>query len=228
MTQQLTYYTQETRHISQTLPKLHQGPKPKPESSKASVQPATRGKTIDSQPDPPATEENRIIEDSKVSSSNTADNELAIVKVDSFVSVSSVQPLGTRSCGSNCQCQCHRGRRDHTGAWAGSLLYSWLVRYNETDKNSPSRCRCKSSVEFEFRLPSWLWAGVLSFQASRGPNISLSLRLSRVIESVDDLWTTISNPSLLEARIREGIVYFPDDTAGNGWPLLSVSKAGVQ
>ncbi|KAF5615843.1 endocytosis ankyrin repeat protein [Fusarium sp. NRRL 25303] len=223
VTQQLTYYTQETQHISQKLPKLLQGPQPKPESSNASLQLATRGTTTDNQPDPPATAENRIIEDSKVSSSNSADNELTIVKEESFVSVTSIQPLGTRSCGSNCQCRCHRGRRDHTGAWVGSLLYSWLTRYDRTDSDCRNRCKCKSSIEFEFLLPSWLWAGVLSFQAFRGPNIGFSLRLSRVIESVGDLWTTISNPSLLEARIREGIIYFPDDTAGNGWPLLSMA-----
>ncbi|SCV58096.1 related to endocytosis ankyrin repeat protein Nuc-2 [Fusarium fujikuroi] len=223
VTQQLTYYTQETQHISQKLPKLFQGPQPKPESSNAGLQVAARGITTDNQPDPPpATAENRIIEDSKVSSSNSADNELTIVKEESFVSVTSIQPLGTRSCGSNCQCRCHRGRRDHTGAWAGSLLFSWLTRYDRTDNDCRNRCKCKFSVEFKFRLPSWLWDGVLSFQASRGLIINFSLRPSRVLELDNYLWITMANPSLLETRIREGLVYFPDDTVGNEWSLLAI------
>ncbi|KAF5606548.1 endocytosis ankyrin repeat Nuc-2 [Fusarium subglutinans] len=224
VTQQLTYYTQETHNLSQTLPKLLQGPQIMPESSVTSLQPWTQGTMFHNQPDPPATEENRTAEDSKMFSSNNAGHGLTNFREESFVSLSSVQPLGTRSCGSKCQCRCHRGRRDRTGVWAVSLFSSWLTRYDHTDDaSSQSRCRCRSSAEFEFRLPRWLWAGVLSFQASRGPNISLSLRLSRVLESKDDLWVTMANPSLLEARIREGIVYFPDDTVGNEWPLLSMA-----
>lgn len=220
VTQQLTYYTQEAHQISQMLPRLLQEPQHTPESSIASLRLATRGTTTNKQPDPPTMEEDRIIEDSKVSLPNTADKELSIVKEESYVSVSSIQPLGTRSCGSNCQCRCHRGRRGHTGAWTGSLLYSWLIRYDETDNYCRNRCRCKSSIEFEFRLPSWLWAGVLSFQASKGPYISFSLRPSRVLELVGNLWLIMANPSLLETRIREGAVYFPDDIVENEWPLL--------
>ncbi|KAF5689638.1 endocytosis ankyrin repeat protein [Fusarium denticulatum] len=220
VTQQLTYYTQETHDISQTLPKLLQGPQPKPESSTTGVKPGTQSTTIH-EPVPSATEENRITQDSGASLTNDTDHAVTVIKEESFVSVTSIQPLGTRSCGSKCQCQCHRERRNRTGAWAVSLFSSWLTHYDKTDGNSKSRCRCRSSVEFEFRLPSWLWAGVLSFQASREPNISFSLRLSRVLESVDDLWVTMANPTLLETRIRQGFVYFPDDTAGNEWPLLS-------
>lgn len=198
-----------------------------PESSVTSLQPGTQGTTIHDKPALPATEENRLNESSEASLTNVTDPVVTVIKEESFVSVTSVQPLGTRSCGSECQCQCHQGRRDHTGAWAVPLFSSWLIRYDKTDNNYQSRCRCKASVEFEFRLPRWLWAGVLSFQASRGPNISFSLRPSRVLESVHELWIMMSNPSLLETCIREGFVCFPDDTAGSEWPLLSVSKAGV-
>ncbi|EXL82688.1 hypothetical protein FOPG_04507 [Fusarium oxysporum f. sp. conglutinans race 2 54008] len=221
--QQLTYYTQETHHISQTLPRLLQGPQPMPQSSTTSLQPGTQGTTIHNKPDPPAMEENRLTETSEVFLTNNTNQTVTVIKEESFVSVSSIQPLGTRSCGSRCQCRCHRGRRDRTGAWVVSLFSSWLTRYEKTDTNCQSRCRCKSSVEFEFRLPSWLWAGVLSFQASRGPNITFSLRQSRDLGFDEYLWKTISSPSLLETRIREGFVYFPDDTAGSAWPLLLVA-----
>ncbi|KAF5715656.1 endocytosis ankyrin repeat protein [Fusarium globosum] len=220
VTQQLTYYTQETHNISQTLPKLLQGPQTEPESSTTSLQPATQGTAFHHKPDSQATEESRIIGGSKVYCADNAEHRIATFNGESFVSVTTIQTFCTRSCGSKCQCRCHRGRREDTGTWAGSLLHSWLIRYDKTDNNYRNRCRCKSSIEFEFRLPSWLWAGVLSFQASRGSNINLSLRLSRVLESVDDLWITMSNPSLLVARIREGFVYFPDDTVGSEWPLL--------
>ncbi|KAG7417997.1 Ankyrin repeat, PH and SEC7 domain containing protein secG [Fusarium oxysporum f. sp. rapae] len=214
---------QETHNISQTLPKLLQGPHPKPENSTASLQPATEGTTIHHKPESPTTEENRVTEDSKMSSISTSDRSVTTIKEESFVSVTTIQPLSTNSCGSKCQCRCHRGQRNHAGTWAGSLFYSWLVRYGKADNNCQSRCRCKSSIEYEFRLPNWLWAGVRSSQASRRPTVTFSLHLSRVLKLDKSLWMTMANPSLLETRIREGFVYFPDDTAGNGWPLLLIA-----
>ncbi|CVK87411.1 related to endocytosis ankyrin repeat protein Nuc-2 [Fusarium proliferatum] len=85
VTQQLTYYTQEAHQISQMLPRLLQEPQHTPESSIASLRLATRGTTTNKQPDPPTMEEDRIIEDSKVSLPNTADKELSIVKEESYV-----------------------------------------------------------------------------------------------------------------------------------------------
>ncbi|EGU84920.1 hypothetical protein FOXB_04501 [Fusarium oxysporum f. sp. conglutinans Fo5176] len=127
--QQLTYYTQETHHISQTLPRLLQGPQPMPQSSTTSLQPGTQGTTIHNKPDPPAMEENRLTETSEVFLTNNTNQTVTVIKEESFVSVSSIQPLGTRSCGSRCQCRCHRGRRDRTGAWVVSLFSSWLTRW---------------------------------------------------------------------------------------------------
>ncbi|KAH7213008.1 ankyrin repeat-containing domain protein [Fusarium oxysporum] len=141
--QQLTYYTQETHHISQTLPRLLQGPQPVPQSSTTSLQPGTQGTTIHNKPDPPAMEENRLTETSEVFLTNNTNQTVTVIKEESFVSVSSIQPLGTRSCGSRCQCRCHRGRRDHTGAWVVSLFSSWLTRYEKTDTNCQSRCSWK-------------------------------------------------------------------------------------
>ncbi|KAH7177321.1 ankyrin repeat-containing domain protein [Fusarium sp. MPI-SDFR-AT-0072] len=129
--QELTYYTQKTHNISQTLPKLLQGPHPKPENSTASLQPATEGTTIHHKPESPTTEENRVTEDSKMSSISTSDRSVTTIKEESFVSVTTIQPLSTNSCGSKCQCRCHRGQRNHAGTWAGSLFYSWLVRYDK-------------------------------------------------------------------------------------------------
>ncbi|KAH7225065.1 ankyrin repeat-containing domain protein [Fusarium oxysporum] len=141
--QQLTYYTQETHHISQTLPRLLQGPQPMPQSSTTSLQPGTQGTTIHNKPDPPAMEENRLTETSEVFLTNNTNQTVTVIKEESFVSVSSIQPLGTRSCGSRCQCRCHRGRRDRTGAWVVSLFSSWLTRYEKTDTNCQSRCSWK-------------------------------------------------------------------------------------
>ncbi|EXL54048.1 hypothetical protein FOCG_07145 [Fusarium oxysporum f. sp. radicis-lycopersici 26381] len=223
VTQQLTYYTQETHNISQTLPRLLQNPQPMPEDASTSLQPWTQGTKIHNKPEPPATEGNRVAESRTAPSANASTHEVPTISEESFVSVTTIQPMGTRSCGLKCQCRCHRERRDQTGAWASSLLSSWIVRYERIDTNCRRTCRCRSSVEFEFRLPNWLWAGVLSFQATRGPSISFSLRLSRVLESDDTLWMTIANSSLLETRLREGFAYFPDDIAGGVWPLLLIA-----
>ncbi|KAL9573552.1 hypothetical protein ACKAV7_002096 [Fusarium commune] len=91
---------QETHNISQTLPKLLQGPHPKPENSTASLQPATEGTTIHHKPESPTTEENRVTEDSKMSSISTSDRSVTTIKEESFVSVTTIQPLSTNSCGS--------------------------------------------------------------------------------------------------------------------------------
>ncbi|WKT40482.1 hypothetical protein QSH57_005288 [Fusarium oxysporum f. sp. vasinfectum] len=83
--QQLTYYTQETHHISQTLPRLLQGPQPMPQSSTTSLQPGTQGTTIHNKPDPPAMEENRLTETSEVFLTNNTNQTVTVIKEESFV-----------------------------------------------------------------------------------------------------------------------------------------------
>ncbi|SCO82434.1 related to endocytosis ankyrin repeat protein Nuc-2 [Fusarium oxysporum] len=83
--QQLTYYTQETHHISQTLPRLLQGPQPMPQSSTTSLQPGTQGTTIRNKPDPPAIEENRLTETSEVFLTNNTNQTVTVIKEQSFV-----------------------------------------------------------------------------------------------------------------------------------------------
>ncbi|KAF5987419.1 endocytosis ankyrin repeat Nuc-2 [Fusarium coicis] len=113
---------------------LLQGPPSKSESSTVGLKPGTQSTTIH-EPVPTAREENGFTESSEASLTNDTNHAVTMVKGESFVSVASIQPLGTRSCGSKCQCQCHQGRRDRTGAWAGSLLYSWLIRYDKADND---------------------------------------------------------------------------------------------
>ncbi|RBA08914.1 hypothetical protein FPRO05_07194 [Fusarium proliferatum] len=99
VTQQLTYYTQETHNISQTLPKLLQGPQPEPESSTTSLQPATQGTTFHHKPDSQATEESRIIGGSKVHCADNAEHRIATFNGESFVSVTTIQTFCTPAAG---------------------------------------------------------------------------------------------------------------------------------
>ncbi|EWG42731.1 hypothetical protein FVEG_04475 [Fusarium verticillioides 7600] len=84
VTQQLTYYAQATHNISQELPKLLQGPRPKPESSTMGLKPGTQSTTIH-EPVPSAREENRSTEISGASLTNDTDHAVTVMKEESFV-----------------------------------------------------------------------------------------------------------------------------------------------
>ncbi|KAF5581011.1 endocytosis ankyrin repeat Nuc-2 [Fusarium pseudocircinatum] len=83
VTQQLTYYTQETHKISQTLPKLLQGPQLTPESSAIGLKPGAQNTTIH-EPVPSAREENRFTESSEASLTNDTDHAVTVIKEESF------------------------------------------------------------------------------------------------------------------------------------------------
>ncbi|KAJ4124628.1 hypothetical protein NW765_014154 [Fusarium oxysporum] len=95
VTQQLTYYTQETHNISQTLPRLLQNPQPMPEDSSTSLQPWTQGTKIHNKPEPPATEGSRVAESRTAPSANASTHEVPTISEESFVSVTTIQPMGT-------------------------------------------------------------------------------------------------------------------------------------
>ncbi|KAF4340201.1 hypothetical protein FBEOM_5898 [Fusarium beomiforme] len=98
VTQQLTYYTQETHNISQSLPRLLAGPHYMPESSTTTSQAWTQDMAILNKPDSPATEENRTAGISQLPFKNNADNTVTTIKDETFVCVTTIQPLGTRLC----------------------------------------------------------------------------------------------------------------------------------
>ncbi|RKK26057.1 hypothetical protein BFJ66_g8295 [Fusarium oxysporum f. sp. cepae] len=97
VTQQLTYYTQETHNISQTLPRLLQNPQPMPEDASTSLQPWTQGTKIHNKPEPPATEGNRVAESRTAPSANASTHEVPTISEESFVSVTTIQPMGTQT-----------------------------------------------------------------------------------------------------------------------------------
>ncbi|RYC85674.1 hypothetical protein BFJ63_vAg11415 [Fusarium oxysporum f. sp. narcissi] len=97
VTQQLTYYTQETHNISQTLPRLLQNPQPMPEDSSTSLQPWTQGTKIHNKPEPPATEGSRVAESRTAPSANASTHEVPTISEESFVSVTTIQPMGTQT-----------------------------------------------------------------------------------------------------------------------------------
>lgn len=143
-------------------------------------------------------------------------------KEETFMSVSTVQPLGTRTCNLACQCRCHRNKREYDGgAWAKSLLGSWLIRYDFSGSACKGRCGTNTGVRLEYQLPKWLWAGIASFEACQGPKLNLSLRPRRSLEWDPDVFQMIMYPSLLQEHIRE-YKYFPDDADWMGRTLLGV------
>ncbi|KAF4452969.1 hypothetical protein F53441_4200 [Fusarium austroafricanum] len=43
------------------------------------------------------------------------------------------------------------------------------------------------------------------------------------LASTENIWKTLSSPLLLESRLRDGFVYFPDDIVGQGYDLLIIA-----
>lgn len=193
VTQQLTYYTQETRHAVQDL-----------------TQPPKESRSI--------TEEG-VTETSSLPLKHTGEDGVVTIEEESLISVRAIRPLGSRRCGT-----CHRSRLNHSGTWASSLLGSWLVRYKATRTSCQGTCGSQSGVEFEYHLPKWLWSGILSFQAYHGHAINCALRPARNFSLYADMWKTIKYPNVLQTRLSEGYVYFPDDTIGVNVGVLTVSK----
>ncbi|KAF4471098.1 hypothetical protein FALBO_1996 [Fusarium albosuccineum] len=142
------------------------------------------------------------------------------IKEESLVKVTTIQPLGSRRCGTDCQCRCHWSRQYNSGAWMRPLLGSWLVKYKAAEGSCRMKCGTNAGVELEYQLPRWLWTGVLAFQACQGPSMTCSLRPSRTIPYGDDVWALVKFPSALRNEIKEGLVLFPNDSDPEGESLM--------
>ncbi|KAF4964977.1 hypothetical protein FSARC_7155 [Fusarium sarcochroum] len=222
VTQQLTYYKQEARNDTQNLLQLLEAPPPLSEGPATTQQPWEQDLTIRGMPSASESEEENMTEIMSPSLTNTTKQGVITIKEETLVSVTTIQPIGSRACGPGCECCCHRTRRKHNGGtWARSLLGSWLVSYKAVGGPCQGKCGSNSGVEFEYQLPKWLWAGMISFQAYQGPRITWSLRPSRVIPySGGNIWDVIKSPFMLQKHLSNGFVYFPDDTTDYGSSLM--------
>lgn len=168
----------------------------------------------------------------KMQSLFTSDSGDNNIREESPTKVATIRPLGSPACGEECQCRCHWSQQpSYSGAWMPGLLGSWLVRCQGIKGFRKLNCTergCDSSnnmgVEVEYQLPSWLWAGVVSFRAyqSRWPPLNLSLRPPRTVAANHPVWCWIENPSVLRNQIRQGLVLFPDDSDESGQGLIEV------
>lgn len=222
MTQQLTYYTHESRSDNQALPERSET------SSSESV-----GSTTIQQRRVQQLPERGIIISSEQSrgeietpntslTSNPSHTALNRIK-ECFTSVTTIQPLSSGTCGLTCRCRCHRNQREfNSGTWAKSLLGSWLVRYEFSGSACKGRCGSNTGVKLEYQLPRWLWAGIVSFEVCQGPKLDLSLRPCRVLSHNDVIFYIIRNPRKLQEHLNEGHNYFPDDSSDIGFSLLEV------
>ncbi|CAG7557931.1 unnamed protein product [Fusarium equiseti] len=167
------------------------------------------------------------IETQEASPSGRSNHTTITTKEETFMTVTTVQPLGIRTCDLACHCRCHRNRRQYDGgAWANSILGSWLVRYGSSGSACKGRCGTNMGVKLEYRLPKWLWAGVVSFEACQGPRLSMSLRPRRVFGEPGEasiVFSMLKHPSTLQEYLREGYKYFPDDVDPSGTSLLQYS-----
>ncbi|KAJ4233100.1 hypothetical protein NW759_001884 [Fusarium solani] len=145
------------------------------------------------------------------------------IKEESYMSLTTIQPLGGRRCGQDCQCRCHGNIGEYDNySWMSTVLGSWRVRNQAVDRTCEQQCGPSMGPEFEYRPPRWLWAGVAPFGGYRGgqPTLTYSLRAPRIVHSTNDVWLWIGNPSVLRHHISEGLALFPDDTTEFGYDLI--------
>ncbi|KAM6521920.1 hypothetical protein FALCPG4_011620 [Fusarium falciforme] len=142
---------------------------------------------------------------------------------ESYMSITAIQPLGTRKCGLDCQCRCHGHQlEDDSYSWMSAVLGSWRVRNQAVDRTCEQQCGPSMGPEFEYQPPRWLWAGVAPFGGYRGgqPTLTYSLRAPRIVNSTNQVWLWIGKPPVLRHHISEGLVLFPDDTTEFGTDLI--------
>lgn len=148
------------------------------------------------------------------------------IQEESYMSITAIQPLGTRKCGLDCQCRCHGHQlEDDSYSWMSAVLGSWRMRNQAVDRTCEQQCGPSMGPEFEYQPPRWLWAGVASFGGYRGgqPTLTYSLRAPRIIPFRKTVWDWIEKPSVLRNRISEGLALFLDDTDEFGRDLIEVS-----
>ncbi|RSL93267.1 hypothetical protein CDV31_014790 [Fusarium ambrosium] len=144
------------------------------------------------------------------------------IKEESYMSLTMIQPLGTRRCGQDCQCRCHGNiDEDDNYSWMSTVFGSWCVRNQTVDRTCEMQCGPSMGPEFEYRPPKWLWPGVIpfgSFQHGR-PVLVCSLRAPRTICWDKNVWQWVKKPSYFQRCIKNGWTPFPDDAddAGEGF-----------
>ncbi|KAJ3528187.1 hypothetical protein NM208_g10319 [Fusarium decemcellulare] len=166
------------------------------------------------------TESLEVTEIQRLSVTGDGNRGTTYVKQESLVKVTTIQPLGSRRCGRDCQCRCHWSQQYNSGAWIRPLLGSWLVKYKAAEGSCRMKCGTNVGVELEYQLPRWLWTGVLAFQAYQGPSLTCSLRPSRTIPRSDYVWGIVRFPPVLRDAIKDGLVLFPDDKNPGGQSLI--------
>ncbi|KAJ4256771.1 hypothetical protein NW762_008867 [Fusarium torreyae] len=221
VTQQLTCYTREARNESPNLLQLLEAPPLVSGRLATAQQTWEEDFAIRGMPSTSISDEENVTEIISPSLTSTTEQGVVAIKEETLVSVTTIQPFGSRTCGPGCECRCHRTRREHNGGtWAKFLFGSWLVRYEAIGVPCQGKCGSNSGVEIEYQLPKWLWAGMITLEAYQGPRITWSLRLSRTISKTDCIWEVIRDPSVLRRHIAKGFVCFPDDTTLEGRHLM--------
>lgn len=215
VTQQLTHHTNQSQHINQALPGVPETSSSAYSSFVVAQKHCNRG-----------VEDSGVVLSPSLSRTETVGRSMPLTTVtrqeESFVNVATIQSQSTRMCSLSCQCRCHRKREYTGGAWAKSLLGSWLVRYESLGNTCQGRCAPNPGVKLEYQLPKWLWAGLVSVEMCQNPTFNLALRPCRVLQSNHDIYYMIDHPSILQEHIREGYRYFPDDKNESGDTLLEV------
>lgn len=146
---------------------------------------------------------------------------------ESYMSLTTIQPLRTRRCGQDCQCRCHGNiGEDDNYSWMSTVFGSWRVRNQTVDRTCEMQCGPSMGPEFEYRPPRWLWSGVIpfgSFQHAR-PVLTCSLRAPRTIGWTEHAWEWVKKPLDFQNHIRDGWTPFPDDTDEFGRDFIEVSR----
>lgn len=149
------------------------------------------------------------------------------IKEEIYTSFTTIQPLGTRRCGQDCQCRCHGHQlEDVRYSLMSTVFGSWHVRNQAVDRTCERQCGPSMGSEFEYHPPRWLWAGVAPLGGYRGgqPTLTYSLRAPRIIPFNETVWYWIDRPSVLRHHLSEGLALFPDDTTEYGSDLITVGS----
>ncbi|RSL60626.1 hypothetical protein CEP54_006655 [Fusarium duplospermum] len=148
------------------------------------------------------------------------------IQEESYTSLTTMQPLGTRRCGQDCQCRCHeKVGEDDNYSWMSTVLGSWRVRNQTVDRTCEMQCGPSLGPEFEYRPPRWLWSRAIPFGSFRHgqPVLTCSLRAPRTICWKENVWRLIKRPSDFQKCIRDGWTPFPDDTDEFGRDFMQLA-----
>lgn len=79
-------------------------------------------------------------------------------------------------------------------------------------------------INIEYKLPKWLWAGVLLVYASfSSSGLRFALRPARIVDSNHIIWRHIERPTTGSA-LDDELTFYPDDQNEAGQGLIEVRK----